>query len=163
MITKTKILFTPLLLLCLGACEQQAELPLPDFEKLVIEQYILPFKNADTEKWMAVFAEDAVGMHNTLPPFVGKPAIQQFAEIVKTNLNIEQMDIVVDNVQVNGDWALTRGSFTTLMVPKNVTDSSGMKPAVGKFILLWERQEDGQWKVILDMGNSNEAPSPAPK
>ncbi len=145
-------------LLSLTACEKEQATPLPNFEQLVMEQYIKPFKNAETERWMEVFADDAVGMHNTLPPFVGKESIRQFADIVATNLVIEQMDIVIDNVRVNGNWALTRGSFTSLMVPKNIEDRTSVKPSVGKFILLWEKQEDQQWKVILDMGNSNQPP-----
>jgi ketosteroid isomerase-like protein len=106
---------------------------------------------------LEVFADDVVGMHNTLPPLVGKDAVRQFGEMVAENLNIEQMDIVVDEVRVNGSWALTRGSFTSKFVPKSVTDSSAIKPGLGKFILLWERQSDGVWKVILDMGNSSES------
>jgi ketosteroid isomerase-like protein len=133
----------------------------PDFKKLVQDQYITPFKNADTDRWMQVFADNAVGMHNTLPAFVGKEAISQFAIMVADNLNIEQMDIVLDEVRVNGSWALTRGSFISKFVPKNVSDSASIPASKGKFILLWERQPDGVWKVILDMGNSSES-SPAP-
>lgn len=151
------ILTTGLLL----ACAEPARESLPDFELLVMEQYIIPFKNGDTEKWMQVFAEDAVGMHNTLPPFVGKSAIHQFGEIVAANLDIEQMDISVDEVRSNGNWALTRGSFASKFVPRNVTDSDDIPVARGKFILLWEKQTSGQWKVILDMGNSNEEAKPA--
>ena len=150
-----------LLMVLLAACEQETPAPLPDFEKLVMDQYIQPFKNGDTDLWMEVFADDAVGMHNTLPPFVGKEQIRSFGDIVATNLDIEQMDIVIDNIRVNGSWALTRGSFTTLMVPRNIVDRSGIKPSTGKFVLLWEKQPNEQWKVILDMGNSNEANAPA--
>jgi len=133
---------------------------LPDFKMLVHEQYITPFKNADTDRWLEVFSEDIVGMHNTLPPLVGKEAVRQFGEMVAANLNIEQMDIVIDEVRVNGSWALTRGSFTSKFVPKSVIDSSIIKPGLGKFILLWERQADNSWKVILDMGNSSESINP---
>ena len=149
-----------LLVVLLTACEQDTPAPLPDFEQLVMKQYIQPFKDGETETWMNVFADDAVGMHNTMPAFVGKEAIRNFGNIVATHLDIDQMDIVIDNVRVNGDWALTRGSFTSLMVPKNMEDRLTLKPTNGKFILLWERQENGEWKVILDMGNSNEANPP---
>ena len=133
---------------------------LPDFRKLVLDEYITPFKNADTDRWMQVFADDAVGMHNTLPPLVGKEAVRQFGDMVAANLNIEQMDIVIDEVRVSGSWALTRGSFTSKFVPKSLTDSSAVKPSLGKFILLWEEQADRSWKVILDMGNSSESAAP---
>jgi ketosteroid isomerase-like protein len=133
---------------------------LPDFEELVQDHYIAPFKNAEVDRYMQIFTDDAIGMHNTLPPFIGKEAIAQFATMVATNLNIEQMDVVVDEVRVNGSWALTRGSFTSKFIPKGMTDSSSIKVNKGKFILLWERQQDGDWKVILDMGNNSEASSP---
>ena len=144
----------------LGACSKQSDVAYPDFKQLVHENYIKPFKNADTDQWIQVFADDAVGMHNTLPALVGKDAVRQFGDMVAENLNIEQMDIVIDNVRVNGNWALTRGSFTSKFVPKNLADSSTIKTSKGKFIMLWEQQEDGSWKIILDMGNSSEPPAP---
>lgn len=139
-----------------GCAENRQAPVLPDFARLVQESYITPFKEADTERWMQVFSEDAVGMHNTLPPFVGKAAIRQFADMVAHNLDIEQMDIAIDDIRVNNGWALTRGSFISKFVPKNIEDSSTINAQQGKFILLWERQADGEWKVILDMGNSNQ-------
>ena len=156
-------LITPVLLICffLGACAEPEQAPYPDFQQLVLENYIAPFKNAETERWMKVFAEDAVGMHNTLPAFVGKAAIQQFADIVEQNLNIEQLDVIIEDVQVNGSWALTRGSFTSKLVPNTLADTSDIPSQQGKFILLWEKQETGEWQVILDMGNSSE-PNPPP-
>jgi hypothetical protein len=30
----------------------------------------------------------------------------------------------------------------------------------GKFLLVWERQPDGEWRIILDMGNSNGPETP---
>ncbi len=157
-----KILLPILMMTLASACSAEKNRDtLPDFEQLVLNNYIAPFKNAETEKWLQVFAEDAVGMHNTLPPFVGKEAIAQFAAMVGQNLNIEHMDVVIDEVRVNGSWALTRGSFVSKFVPKNMQDSSSIKPAKGKFILLWEKQENAEWKVILDMGNSNEGAPPA--
>lgn len=154
-IYKTVVLLT---LIAFNTACSKATIELPDFRQLVQNNYIDPFKNADTDRWLQVFTDDAVGMHNTLPPFVGKDAIRQFGDIVAQNLNIEQMDIVIDDVQVNGSWALTRGSFTSKFVPKTVADSSTIEAQQGKFILLWEQQKDNSWKVILDMGNSNTAP-----
>ncbi len=153
-----------ILLLCIGisitfSCTASEMDKTPDFKSLVQDQYITPFKNADTERWLQVFADDAVGMHNTLPAFVGKEAISQFATMVAENLNVEQLEVVVDEIRVNGSWALTRGSFVSKLVPKSTIDSTSIPANKGKFIFLWERQANGVWKVILDMGNSSETPS----
>lgn len=127
----------------------------PDFNTLIQQEYVQPFKAGDTEKWLQIFADDVMALHNTLPAFIGKDAVQQFGQMVATNLHIEQMDVTIDEVRVNGTWALTRGSFTSKLVPKNVEDSSAIDPQTGKFIFLWEQQDDKSWKIILDMGNSN--------
>ena len=129
--------------------------PLPDFGRLVLEEYTEPYKSGDIERWLEAFAEDAVGMHNTLPALEGKQALRRFAQTVHDTFNIEQMDVTVDTVTRSGDWVLTRGNFTAHFVLKEDKPEAQSQPRQGKYILLWERQEDGAWKIILDMGNNN--------
>ena len=153
------LLITIFLFLITGCSnrEQQAvdDMTLPDFEQLVINGYIEPYKTGDTERWMEIFADDAVGMHNTLPALEGKQAIRQFAEVVHSSFNIEQLDMTVDSVIMEGDWALTRGNFTANFILKGGDAEAQPEPWQGKYVLLWERQSDGTWKIILDMGNNN--------
>ncbi len=127
----------------------------PDFEQLVLKQYIEPYKTGDTEGWLEVFADDAVGMHNTLPALEGKQALRRFAETVHGTFDIEQLDVTVDSIITEGDWALTRGNFVAGFVPRGGGAENQAAPRQGKYILLWERQADGTWKIILDMGNNN--------
>lgn len=153
------LLILACLLLAPGCSNQDrqagSEADLPDFEQLVLNGYIEPYKTGDVERWLDVFADDAVGMHNTLPPLEGKQALRQFAETVHSTFNIEQLDVTVDAVIQSGDWVLTRGNFVADFVPRNVDAENQPNPRQGKYILLWERQTDGAWKIILDMGNNN--------
>jgi cytochrome c oxidase subunit 2 len=69
------------------------------------------------------------------------------------------LDAVVDEVRQNGNWAWTRGHFVAVFDEK--TDSA--PPGVagerhGKFLLIWERQDDGTWLVVMDIGNRLPAP-----
>ena len=145
------------LVLLANACSRQDPqvASLPDFEQLVLNEYIEPYKTGDTEGWLEVFADDAVGMHNTLPALEGKQALRRFAETVHGTFNIEQLDVTVDSVITEGDWALTRGNYVASFVLKDEDIENQSEPRQGKYILLWERQDDGTWKVILDMGNNN--------
>ena len=154
------ILLITILLVPVTGCsnhEQQAadDMTLRDFEQLVLNGYIEPYKTGDTDRWMDIFADDAVGMHNTLPALEGKQAIRQFAEVVHSSFDIEQLDVTVDSVIREGDWALTRGNFTSNFILKSGNAEVQPEPRQGKYVLLWERQSDGTWKVILDMGNNN--------
>ena len=155
--TCKNILQIALLVLLAYGCskhDQRGE-PLPDFEQLVLEEYIEPYKTGDIERWLKIFAEDAVGMHNTMPALEGKEALRQFAETVHSTFNIEQLDVTVDSSINEGDWALTRGNFVADFVLKDGNTGERSQPRQGKYILLWERQNDGTWKIILDMGNNN--------
>ena len=150
------ILLVVMVLLANGCSRENRQVAsLPDFEQLVLKEYIGPYKTGDTEGWLEVFADDAVGMHNTLPALEGKQALRGFAETVHGTFNIEQLDVTVDSVITEGDWALTRGNYVASFVLKDEDVENQSEPRQGKYILLWERQDDGTWKVILDMGNNN--------
>jgi len=138
----------------LGGCASPAPTPTrADFERLFQEGYVAPFKRGDAAAWAQIFAVDAVGLHNRRPADVGQAAIAEFGKMVATHLRIDRFDVVVEEVRVKGDWAFTRGSYSTRLLMRSDGKDSGLG-GEGKFFLLWERQADGQWKIIVDMGNS---------
>jgi ketosteroid isomerase-like protein len=58
------------------------------------------------------------------------------------------------DTEIAGDWAWTRGTYTTDVFPKNGDAPRHIK---GTFLRIYKRQPDGGWKMIRDMF-SNEAP-----
>lgn len=55
-------------------------------------------------------------------------------------------------VSSSGDLAYTWGFYTL-----SWEDSAGTQTSHGKYLNVWKKL-DGQWKVLVDMGNSNPAP-----
>ena len=96
-------------------------------------------------------------MHHSLPALHGREAIRDFGRMVHDGFVVEQFDLTVNEVRVSETWALTRGSFVSRFAPADAEQSSASgpeaPPTVGKFVLLWEREDDGEWRIILDMGN----------
>lgn len=123
-----------------------------DMERQFRERYVAPFQRGDAATWAQVFAANAVGLHDRRPADVGQAAIAEFGQMVAKHLKIERFDVTVEEVRSHGNWAYTRGSFSTKVVMRADGRDSGLG-GEGKFFLLWERQADGQWKVIVDMGN----------
>jgi len=145
--------------ICCYACGPGPAEPPVDFEQLFADRYVEPYNARDVDRWLQAFAEDAVGMHNGLPPLTGREAIRGFGEAVRDNFEVAQIDAGIDEVRRSGDWAWTRGHYTSEFVPKPGTEGLPAGRQTGKFLLIWERQPDGDWRIILDMGNSN---GPAP-
>jgi ketosteroid isomerase-like protein len=57
----------------------------------------------------------------------------------------------------SGDLGYTYGNYVY-----TVKNKEGKLVAnYGKYTSIWKKQKDGQWKVILDMGNSSPAPKSA--
>ena len=131
--------------------------PIPDetwFRERVAREYVEPFRRGDVEAWLAVFADDAVALHNRRPADVGKEAIRAFGLAVHEHFDIERFDVKVREVRSSGEWVLTRGDFVSRFTLK-ADGSSPWGEEQGKFVLLWERQHDGVWRIRLDMGNSS--------
>jgi len=140
----------------LAACAASTR-PAPDetwFRERVARTYVEPFRRGDVETWLEVFAEDAVALHNRRPADVGKAAIRAFGLAVHEHFNIERFDVNVREVRSSGDWVLTRGDFVSRFTLK-ADGSSPWGEEEGKFVLLWERQDDGVWRILVDMGNSS--------
>lgn len=153
-----KCLLIALITLTTAACAQpgpvQQQLDDNYFIDLVAEKYARPFREGDIDTWLASFNEEAVALHNRRPIDKGKVAIEAFGRAVQTYFNVEQFDVRVTEVRQSPDWVYTVGQYTSHFVNK----SDGVAPfgvEKGKFMLLWEKQADGEWQIILDTGNSN--------
>jgi ketosteroid isomerase-like protein len=61
-------------------------------------------------------------------------------------------DFTTDDIQIYGDLAIERWSGNTRLVPKGegeeISDST-------KGVWIWKRQEDGSWKLLWSIWNSN--------
>jgi len=125
------------------------------FRELVAKSYVKPFRSGDVDGWIKAFDNQAIAMHNRRPMDRGIAAIEAFGRAVHAHFELQEYEVEVTDVRHSPDWVYTAGSFTTLFVARD----DGSEPfgrEQGKFLLLWARQGDGSWKVILDMGNSNQ-------
>jgi uncharacterized protein (TIGR02246 family) len=156
----TRLLILTLVALLAG-CAGDSEPVAVDFDALFAQKYMQPFNAKDMERWAEAFADDAVGMHNGLPPLEGRDAIFGFGDSVRANFDVAEIDAAIDEVRRAGDWAWTRGHYASQFTPKPGLEGLPSGRQTGKFLLIWERQPDGEWLITLDMGNGS-GPPPGP-
>lgn len=104
-----------------------------------------------SQGYMSYYAEDSVELPNGGDILLGKIAIAKtmgFLDDKNNSLTWKPL-----GSDVSGDLAYTYGTYEFHSKDKNG------KPLVeyGKYTSIWKRQTDGNWKVVLDMGNATPA------
>ena len=112
----------------------------------------------DTEKFMSYFAPDA----SVCPP--GMPIAEGHDAILQVITGLMAMpgyaltwEPVKADVGASGDLAYTAGTYAL-----TANDAAGT-PMIekGKYVTVWKKQPDGQWKAVHDIFNTD-APTPPP-
>ncbi|HVB87676.1 MAG TPA: SgcJ/EcaC family oxidoreductase [Candidatus Dormibacteraeota bacterium] len=109
----------------------------------------------DLDQCVAVYENDAVLFAPNAPAAVGKDAIRA---AWKQLLSAPQVQITFPSTQIDvarsADLAVQRGAFQAV-----TTDAKGKSTTQnGRFVIVWQKQADGTWKVMADTNASNNLP-----
>jgi uncharacterized protein (TIGR02246 family) len=111
----------------------------------------------DIEKTVSYYAADAIALPPNEPQANGPAEIRKMWESM---LNAPGMNLTWQTAKVDisrsGDVAYSNGTYQMTM-----TGADG-KPAAdhGKYVTIWKKQSDGNWKSVVDIFNSD-VPLPA--
>jgi uncharacterized protein (TIGR02246 family) len=160
---KQFIIMSLILLLCFAfACQQAEEVveePARDVKadvqaiKELLENNASVISASDLDGWLAQFPDDAVFMNPNAEILVGVEASRQFAQPLFEQFDHE-MAVTIQEVEVFGDQAFARWSFTWDYAPKAGGDTI---QETGKEIWIFKRQDDNAWKcshIIWNAGGS---------
>ena len=141
---------------CQEQVEEVAEEPAVDVEadvkalKALSDKFDALLNAGDSEGLVALnYANDAVRMPPDEPMVKGKAAILEWFKQEAEQYTL-QIDNVPEEVQVDGDLAFMRGTFSGTATPNAEGEPFQVK---GKWMAAYKRQVDGSWKVIADIFN----------
>jgi ketosteroid isomerase-like protein len=143
-----------LVLLFLGAAPGQTSGKETDAILAADAAWLRVYQEKDLAKSVAFCDEQGSMLAPDAPIATGKNAI---AKVIADDFAHENITWHANKVGVarSGDLGYTSG--TTEM---NLKDASGKTVAYkGKYLTVWKRQEDGSWKVLYDMFNSDLPPT----
>ena len=114
-----------------------------DFMKAAMEQ--------GAEGYMSYYADDAVEVPNGADAIHGKANIARTMGFLNDRNNQLTWTPVDAGISISGDLGWTSGTYEF-----RSKDKDG-KPKVehGKYTSIWKKQPDGNWKIVLDMGNAS--------
>ena len=118
-----------------------------------VDRAIVAAANAhDIESLHEVFADDARMLPPNAPPVVGKDAIRELAgALISPDFEVRHdLDEVV--VSRGGDLAYVSYAYELTFTGPEGTPLT----ETGKDISIYKKNEDGAWKLAIDMWSSNE-------
>ena len=119
--------------------------------RALVDSFDEAMNAGDYETAAQLYDEDAIRMPAEAPPQIGRAAILEWFRAERDQYVVE-IDNVVRDAQVFGDWGYSWGDATGTLTPREcgnpmVVDS--------KWMAVSRRQSDGSWKTYRDIYNSN--------
>jgi uncharacterized protein (TIGR02246 family) len=126
--------------------------------RAIVDDFDIAVIAGDYEAVAELYDENAIRMPAEAPPQIGKAAIREWFRLEAEQYVIE-IDNVVRDAQVFGDWGYMWGDATGLLTPR---DGSEPITVDSKWMAVNRRQADGSWKTYRDIYNANNPPPPPP-
>ncbi|NHJ38395.1 YybH family protein [Candidatus Hodarchaeum mangrovi] len=123
---------------------------LKDEIEKIWKEYASSVKKGDLDRWIKLWIDDGIQMPPNAPLNIGKEKISAFFKSMK---EISPSDMVINSEEVReaGDWGFSRGNYWLETAPKE----GEITKLEGKFLTIFEKQDDGSWKIARDIFNFN--------
>ncbi len=122
--------------------------------KKVNQKYLEFYNSGNYEGVASLHTEDAVVMPPNVLSRIGK---DQIMSAIKDEISMGFTDLkfVENDIKIFGTLAYDEGSYTL-----NIKSDSGeiIGNDSGKYLVVWEKQNDGRWLMKKDIWNSNLPP-----
>jgi uncharacterized protein (TIGR02246 family) len=123
------------------------------------QQWVQAIAAKDLDKTVSFYSPDARLMPPNQPPSVGSEQIRKsWTEFLKTRGMSLVFEPTVVRVSPDGTMAYDVGTYTF----SADSPDGGRQQHEGKYTQVWQKR-DGNWKVVVDMFNSNQPPPRPPQ
>jgi uncharacterized protein (TIGR02246 family) len=119
-----------------------------------IRERTMQAENAgDADFFNSACTEDVVAMPPGMPAFVGRDAAVGFMQFFLSQFDM-RIRYVSEETQIDGDTAYDRGTYAQTLTPKGGGPETTEN---GKYLWLYRREMDGEWKMARVMWNASTA------
>lgn len=125
--------------------------------KTARDAFMAAYEQGDAEAIGRLYTEDAISEPNHQPTLAGREAIVNSLRTLFEQVEVKPV-LTPDETKTLGNVGLDRGHYTVTVTPK-----AGASPttAEGRYLVIFRKGEDGQWRVWRDMDNGRMPPAAA--
>jgi uncharacterized protein (TIGR02246 family) len=120
--------------------------------------YAIAMKGGDATALASHFTKDAILLPENTDMQRGRDTIQKWFAGWLPTTTVQEFEATSMDVTVVGSTAYEVGTHRMTLTPQGSPPISMQ----GKYLMVWERATDGQWRILRDMFNTS-APLLAPK
>ncbi len=124
-------------------------------QRNLAEEFDAAVNSGDLERFLRLYAEDAVRLPPGTDVLQGKAAISSAMKQFFDQYDAAHQLVVLD-ARVSGNLAISRGRWESTDTPKGGGDPLR---GTGAWTSIRERQADGSWKTVLEIWNRDSMPS----
>jgi len=114
-------------------------------------RFLEAFKRGDKTGLMASYADDAILMMPNEEAWRGREGLDKGFAGFLSQMSFKDGATKTEDVMVAGDLAVETGSFAWTLQPKSGAEVKDK----GKYLTVWKRQPDGEWKIVRDINNTD--------
>jgi ketosteroid isomerase-like protein len=145
------------LVLLVSGCSQKVNDP-ADVQaiKKSVQNFVIGYNSRHANTVGSIMADNVAFAMGNSPAVDGKEAVQKLLKGVFDQLEQFNMEFgaTVDDVLVSGDLGVARGTFTRKLMHKSGLVATNNDS--GDYTAVFQRQGDGSWKCVSDIGTSNQ-------
>jgi ketosteroid isomerase-like protein len=120
--------------------------------KEILRLYAVSMSEGDFDLWISLWADKGIQLLPYSPMRIGKKQIQKRMKTAFDQMNIDLTINKIVDAKVSGDMGLTVCTYTMKWTPKVGGNTINAVPD-GKTLTIYERQNDGSWKIAYDCSN----------
>ena len=119
--------------------------------KKVNQKYLEFYNSGNYEGVASLHTEDAVVMPPNVPARIGKDQIMSAIK-EEVDMGFTDLKFIENDIKIFGNLAYDEGSYSL-----NVKSEKGevIDNDSGKYLVVWEKQNDGSWLMKKDIWNSD--------
>lgn len=117
-------------------------------------QFSRAYVAGDADAMTALYTDDAVLLPHNATEVRGREAIRAYWA-PQDGQAVTEHRITPLEVEVRGDVATDYGTY----VASGTVGDEAWGPSYGNYLIVWERGDDGRWRMQLDMWNGRPAPT----
>ncbi len=142
------LIFLWIIVMCFSCTSKQNEKT--DMNQLLsaISENDNAWNNLDVEKIVGMFSEDGTLLNDKSEMLRGKEAIRKSFEMMQ---KFEKLEFKRDKVEVKIVGKIAYEIVNQIVTFKRKDEEP--QTELNKYIHIWEKQNDGSWRVLIDMNN----------